>query len=235
MPAPVKDTPPCGLVAHNMRGKRGNKPVYAWDDPNQHDSSLPDGKYNGPVCVNEDNIFGEKACQQQQQQQQASFYDREALQEKLHGLEVERSSLSEREYELRERLEKAQATLSSMRSKKRQLSTAKLLDQVENKAGGNNCCSDQQRSCLSRDGIRYRQQEEHRKDGRLQRQDDNNVRLYLQDIDFLAGVHSTVEQIVPKRRHAWHYIICYTSTVVLTDLLPVYLNTGSILVPNPTP
>ena len=201
---PVKDTPPRGLVAHAMRGKPGNKPVYAWDSPNQRDSSLPDGKYNGIVCVNEDNMFEEKACQQQQQQQQQqpSFYDREALQEKLHDLEVEGSSLSERESELRERLEKAQATLSSMRSQKRQLSTAKLLAQVDSKAGGSTHCSSdkqRQRPCLSRDGILSRQQEEHRKDGRSHRQDDNNVRLYFRDCD--VWLVYAVEHNAPEKRH----------------------------------
>lgn len=178
MPIFVKDTPsPCGLNAHAMRGKPDNKRVYAWDAPNHCDSSPPD-KHNGIVGENEDIMFEEKAFQQQQQQ--PSFYDREALQEKLHGLQAERSSLSEREDELRERLEKAQVALSSMRSQKRQLSTAKLLDQV-NKAGGNGCPSDKQRPCLSRDGIHYRRQEEHRKDGRTQHQDDKNVRLCFPD------------------------------------------------------
>lgn len=175
MPTAVKDTLPCGLIAHAMRGKPDNKRVYAWDAPNHCDSSPPD-KHNGIVGENEDIMFEEESFQQQQQQ--PSFYDREALQEKLHGLQAERSRLSERENELRERLEKAQVTLSSMRSQKRQLSTAKLLDQ----AGGNGCPSDKQRPCLSRDGIHYRRQEEHRKDGKAQRQDDKNVRLWFQHI-----------------------------------------------------
>ena len=200
MPTPVNDTPSCCLVAHAMNSKPGNKPIYAWHAPNHCDPSLPDGKDTGIVDKYEEKARHHHQQQQQQQyqqqEQQPSFYDQEALQEKLRGLEVERCSLSEREDELRERLQKAQVTLSSMRTKKRQLSTAKLLAQV-NEGGGNSCSSDKQRPSLSRGGIHYGPPEEHRKDGRVQRQDDNNVRLLLRTYRSLTDV----EQIAPERRH----------------------------------
>lgn len=157
-------------MAHIKRSKPGNtnnkQPIYAWGSaPNNHcDPSPQEGKINdnNVAGANTDMLLEAKTSHNHQQQHlQPSFYDREALQEKLRGLQAEELGLSEREDELRGRLEKAQATLSAMRVRKRQLSTVKLLDQV--KAAGSSCCSDNKP-----------------RDGRAQRQEEKNVRILLE-------------------------------------------------------
>ncbi|CAM9530309.1 unnamed protein product, partial [Ectocarpus fasciculatus] len=103
-----------GLVARVKAGK----PLHAWDDPgNRPGASLQEGEKEGREHSRRLN-------------NQAPFYDKEALQEQLQGLQAEGIDLSEKETQLGFRLAKAQATLSTMREKKVGLSQAKMLDEV---------------------------------------------------------------------------------------------------------
>ncbi|CAM9724368.1 unnamed protein product [Ectocarpus sp. 8 AP-2014] len=106
-----------GLVARVKAGK----PVYAWDDPGTRPgASLEEGGKAGR----------DHNRHLRHQNNQAPFYDKEALQEQLQGLQAEGIDLSEKETQLGLRLAKAQATLSKMREKKVGLSQAKMLDEV---------------------------------------------------------------------------------------------------------
>ncbi|CAN0393235.1 unnamed protein product [Ectocarpus sp. 12 AP-2014] len=97
------------------------KPVYAWDDPETRPgASLEEG--GKPGRGHNRHL--------RHQNNQAPFYDKEALQEQLQGLQAEGIDLSEKETQLGLRLAKAQATLSRMREKKVGLSQAKMLNEV---------------------------------------------------------------------------------------------------------
>ncbi|CAN0512224.1 unnamed protein product [Ectocarpus sp. 12 AP-2014] len=106
-----------GLVARVKAGK----PVYAWDDPGTRPgASLEEGGKAG-------RDYNRRL---RHQSNRAPFYDKEALQEQLQGLQAEGIDLSEKETQLGLRLAKAQSILSRMREKKVGLSQAKMLDDV---------------------------------------------------------------------------------------------------------
>ncbi|CAM9562423.1 unnamed protein product [Ectocarpus sp. 6 AP-2014] len=106
-----------GLVARVKAGK----PVYAWHDPGTRPGASLEER--GKAGRHHDRHL-------RHQNNQAPFYDKEALQEQLQGLQAEGIDLSEKETQLGLRLAKAQATLSKMREKKVGLSQAKMLDEV---------------------------------------------------------------------------------------------------------
>ncbi|CBJ27685.1 hypothetical protein Esi_0080_0105 [Ectocarpus siliculosus] len=106
-----------GLVARVKAGK----PVYAWDDPGTRPGASLEERGKAGRHHNRHLRY---------QNNQAPFYDKEALQEQLQGLQAEGIDLSEKETHLGLRLAKAQATLSKMREKKVGLSQAKMLDEV---------------------------------------------------------------------------------------------------------
>lgn len=60
---------------------------------------------------------------------ESSFYDEEALEEKLRGKKAEIATLLEEETDLQQRLVSARSTLTEMRSKKRDLSIAATLSE----------------------------------------------------------------------------------------------------------
>lgn len=103
-----------GLVA---RAKAG-KPVYAWNGPETRPRASREEE--GKAGRDHNRRFNK----------QTPFYDKEALQEQLQALQAEGIDLSNKETQLGRRLDKAQATLSSMREKKIGLSQAKMLDEV---------------------------------------------------------------------------------------------------------
>ncbi|CAM9332018.1 unnamed protein product, partial [Hapterophycus canaliculatus] len=91
------------------------QPLYAWDDPQ--------AEYPGLDARPSDH-------QHHRRKSQPSFYDQEALQEQLRNLQYEGIVLAEKKDRLDLRLTNAQATLSDMRAKKRELSQAKLMEEA---------------------------------------------------------------------------------------------------------
>lgn len=127
---------------------KAGKPIYAWDDPsnvysNNNDKDDDDDDEHQPTAELDAaalNAAGQEIMTRDEINlaskhlrhhcHQPSFYDREALEEKLNAIQETRSRLTEKELGLRDRLVKAEAALTAMRAKKRQLSTAKMLDEV---------------------------------------------------------------------------------------------------------
>lgn len=138
-------------VARAMVGK----PIYAWDDPKEG-CDPPLIRYPAAIAAtvprkhSEPKVDGhthhhrrqgehKRCCYRlnyHRHQEQPSFYDKEALEEKLRDFKAEKLDLSHKDVELRSRFAAAKDTLLAMRSKKRDLSTAKALDKLVN-AGGN--------------------------------------------------------------------------------------------------
>lgn len=122
----------CGLAAR-----------VAWDDL-KAEYSGPDGVSGIAPSANEaPSAEDEVILRRDFRKGQASFYDREALREQMQALEDETKDLSDKEVDLGLRLAKAQATLSAMRTKKRDLSEENILDEAasgfpakQGKAGG---------------------------------------------------------------------------------------------------
>ncbi|CAM9730939.1 unnamed protein product [Ectocarpus sp. 4 AP-2014] len=109
-------------MAHGLVARvKAEKPVYAWDDP---------GTRPGALLEEAGKAGRDHNRHLRHQNNHAPFYDKEALQEQLQGLQAEGIDLSEKEIQLGLRLAKAQATLSRMREKKVGLSQAKMLDEV---------------------------------------------------------------------------------------------------------
>lgn len=119
---------------------KAGKPLYAWDDPcdmynNNREHQPTDGSdAAAPNAAQEvmisDQVNLFKPFRHHHHHRQPSFYDREALGEKMKAIQDDRVCLIEKELGLSERLEQAEAMLTAMRDQKRRLATAKMLDDV---------------------------------------------------------------------------------------------------------
>lgn len=91
------------------------EPVHAWDDRDETWISLGIGDVAKPPWT---------LSSSRRHDQPPSFYDEEALQEKLHELNAEKSRLLSTEESLHKRSSRAEKILLDMRSRKHGLSTA---------------------------------------------------------------------------------------------------------------
>lgn len=117
-----------GLAARIQAGQ----PAFAWDDLKAEYSS-PDGVVSSgevPAANEEAPPAEDNGVRRDHRKSQAAFYDRETLREQIKALQDEDRDLSNNEVDLGLRLAKAQATLSTMRTKKRELSEEKILDEA---------------------------------------------------------------------------------------------------------
>lgn len=149
------------LTAQTKDGKPYNAP-----DDSKADAEFHRFRYFPSNDANRDAAM--KKMNQLNHDSQPSFYDREALEERLHGLKAEGVSLSEAEIQLQSRLSKAEATLSAMRARKRNLSRAKLLGDLT-KIGGNKSLA--MRECLAKD-RKYKNNNDNGEGGLAQRQEE---------------------------------------------------------------
>lgn len=97
---------------------KAGKPVYAWDDPD----TRYEIEHGVNTADNDDNITVDH-----HHKNTPLFYDREALEEKMRELRAEDTHLSTMESGLKDRLRRAEETLSAARAEKRALSTATVV------------------------------------------------------------------------------------------------------------
>lgn len=127
------------------------KPLQAWSDPLSRVEARVD------PCNNF--IVNMLVCDGEQRPSTTSryeppFYDQEALEEKLRGKQAEMATLLEEEADLQQRLSSARSTLTTMRSKKRDLSTAAILSDGAVKAARRRSTNSRNSSLI---GQRYRE------------------------------------------------------------------------------
>lgn len=112
---------------------KAGKPAYAWDDP---DIEYNHGKHQ---CLCDGAEFSNNNDAQNGIREQhshhkphrlPSFYDREAINEKLQELRSEKVRLAAVEVAVKDRINRAEAALAVLRTEKRELSTAKMLGEA---------------------------------------------------------------------------------------------------------
>lgn len=154
------------LVPDTQTGQRAGRPVYAWEDPKAERLGA-----NGGVAAMRDEEKSADEDRRRGYHQAASFYDREALREQLEALQKEDLDLSEKLAGLRPRLAKAQAILSNMRTKKRELSEEKMLSEAASAFRVKGGCGVHRESTGSGASRRHDRRDTHR-------QEEANVRAY---------------------------------------------------------